>query len=570
MFLPPVPLYVPLYTRVLAAECAADLMVRLNRFDKGILFYEFAIRCQQSQATESSPLTEDQKLVLERMRRHLDDARRLRDIEAYGEGYVLYREAEELRRGKKPCLPEAVLRLEDLRAHFPRTVYAEAAACYTVKSLLALADRVDGPARVEAAVADAQKEVEAKKARLTAIRKAGAPEAAQKEVKAALKDLEAWSRRLAAVPCGEKALRAAEELAAAFSKENEFGLYRGETLLALADGWLEGEGDAEKALPLYDRAVAWFDQIGGIDASIEAFDVPGQAAKVSAPPPTMKQKDDWGNVKWTDLGVGKLFNRRTAAWYVPWHRMMARTRRGLCHFIRGEKAPALEDIRIILEVDEAELAARRTGFPNSYSRLKAEFEQGRMFATREELDLFKGRERTALMVAEYYFEIEDWQTAARLYRKFNRENRDRLGLAAKAYLDYQLGNCALMGEGDRTEAYELFLRFDKTYAHTPTWPRAMMSLFSLAQSRPGGQDAALGYLQRISKRLPSSTWGREAVYHQAEYLFVRGNFPAARKLFETCLEKEKGSWMARGSEQYLEKIRKGDNSAFLANQRKTP
>ena len=184
--------------------------------------------------------------------------------------------------------------------------------------------------------------------------------------------------------------------------------------------------------------------------------------------------------------------------------------------------------------------------------------------------MFKGRERPALMVAEYYFEIEDWQTAARLYRKFNREHRDRLSLAAKAYLDYQLGNCALMADGDRGQAYELFLRFDKTYARTPTWPRAMMSLFSLAQSRPEAQEAAVGYLQRISKRMPESKWGREAYYHQGEYFFVSGNVQAARKIFETCLARDKGTWLARGSEQYLEKIRKGDNSVFLANQRKAP
>jgi hypothetical protein len=52
---------------------------------------------------------------------------------------VLYRDAEYARR--KDCdYLQAYLQYENIKSEFPKTVYSEAATCYGIKCLLALAD----------------------------------------------------------------------------------------------------------------------------------------------------------------------------------------------------------------------------------------------------------------------------------------------------------------------------------------------------------------------------------------------------------------------------------------------
>ena len=132
---------------------------------------------------------------------------------------------------------------------------------------------------------------------------------------------------------------------------------------------------------------------------LDAFKAPEKSRRISAPPPEMKAKDVWGNVNWSKMDSGKLFNQRTSTWYLPYHRMMAQTRKALCYFIMGKTKEALEMVNIILEVDDAERMNYEQGMPNSYSRLKTEFEQGRMFATAEELKSFSGKAWVAIIVA---------------------------------------------------------------------------------------------------------------------------------------------------------------------------
>lgn len=87
--------------------------------------------------------------------------------------------------------------------------------------------------------------------------------------------------------------------------------------------------------------------------------------------------------------------------------------------------------------------------PNSYSRLNADFNQARMFATSEELTNFKGKIRTAVIVGDYYYEMEDWDKAFDIYTYYDRKFGDKLNLRARAYMDYDLGNLYLIKENDK-------------------------------------------------------------------------------------------------------------------------
>lgn len=257
------------------------------------------------------------------------------------------------------------------------------------------------------------------------------------------------------------------------------------------------------------------------------------------------------------MDSGKLFNQRTSRWYVPYHRMMAQTKKALCYFIMGRTKEALEMVNIILEVDDAERMNYERGMPNSYSRLKAEFEQERMFATTEELKSFAGKARAAIIVADYYYEIEQWKEAVERYCRIDREMRKELNLKARAYLDFMLGNCAVMTEHNNDKALKYFGKFGHEYRNTPTWPRAMMASFMVYQNKCE-YDKAMSTLKDVYRKMPDTEWGKRAYYHQGEFMYARDQKKESQKIFETCLNKYAGTWLARGAGQYLEKIKAGE------------
>ena len=139
--------------------------------------------------------------------------------------------------------------------------------------------------------------------------------------------------------------------------------------------------------------------------------------------------------------------------------MMASTKRALTRFIMGDKEMAQKLIKVILEVDSEELAAAKNGEPNSFFRLRYEFNHDRMFALTEDLKHFKGKMKTQLLVAEYYYEIEQLDKAHQLYRKFDRDWGDGLDTVARAYLDMMLGRAAWY-DNKREDALHYLVAFE--------------------------------------------------------------------------------------------------------------
>lgn len=588
--------------RVLAGKCGGDLLLAMQRYDQAVRFYKYALEWLNDQrkiplviATETGEskntpcrtnppparskkknrdkptepypekeesqalrpirsLTADEEYLRETITESLDAAVRLWDIEQYGEDFVLYREAEMMRREAGQYL-EAGLAYRETENKFGGTMYGEAARAYRIACLWALAD----PENAEQARATIQKTEATLKAKRTqqaalACKKFSAEEslALQNRITEHERKLEGMKK----APLGKAAAEAAGEETERFIAENEFGLYRGEAMAEAADYHLEFLHDSEQAAAWYERALRWFNRVEELTVDLDAFKVPEKSSAISAPPPEMKTKDEWGNREWARMESGKLFNQRTSWWYLPYHRMMAQTKKALCYFIMGKKDEALALLNIILEADETERTNYERGMPNSYSRLKADFEQGRMFATADELKSFGGKTRVAIMVADYYYEMEQWKEATQRYSRIDRQMRRDLNLKARAYLDFMLGNCTMMVEQNDDKALKYYGKFRNEYKGAPTWPRAMLAIFAAYQNK-SEYDAALNTLKAICRRMPDSEWGKRAYYHQAEFLYSRGQKKEAQKVFEICAEKYAGTWLARGAGQYLEKIKTG-------------
>lgn len=519
--------------RVRAAETAGDLNFDAASYARAVEFYDYGIKyLNAALGTENAEkrtadggyakeYSEYEQALRARLARKRDAAQRRLEADRYGDDWALYRDATRAE-WERHDPAAAWLLYQQLIKEYPDTVYAEAARCYGVKCLLALsvagarpAKRAPGkkaaagtpppptPAEALAATLRAREQAAARAEKLlTAAAKAKVAKSVLAKLKDGLERRKQAIEELKSVPTGDKALKRAEKDAAEFLAANRLGLYRGEVLYALGNHALEEEYDAEKADQWFAKAIDWFIEAKTADAELERFSVPGKAAEKATPPPTMHNHDIWGNMHWSFPKPGQLFNRRESNWYADYHRMMASTKRALTRFIMGDKEMAQKLIKVILEVDSAERALAEQGWPNSYGRLRDEFDDDRLFATKEELSHFKGKMKTRLMVADYYYEIEQFDKAHQLYREFDRDCGDQLDNAARAYLDMMLG-LACQYEDKMEQAMKYFKAFDDVngkYAHTPTWQRMQWVLIGYYEENKNG-NRNRDYCHEIYRRL---------------------------------------------------------------------
>ncbi|RMD81204.1 MAG: hypothetical protein D6820_05540, partial [Lentisphaerae bacterium] len=225
-------------------------------------------------------------------------------------------------------------------------------------------------------------------------------------------------------------------------------------------------------------------------------------------------------------------------------------------FLLGEKDAAIKKLDLILKLDPFERRFYEMGWPNTYSRLRAEFEEGRMFATQEDLKHFKGKLRTAIMAADLYYEMERWEDARERYVRFDRKYGKRLDRVARAYVDLMLAFSASTTRR-KTEAYRRFSAFEseKRYYGTPSWPRAMFWLATYYQNKPETRPHAIKCLRRVYETIPKSETGGKALLTIGLYYYNFGDFEKAHEHLQACLREYPGTWMAKGAQNILRALR---------------
>ena len=80
--------------QVSASETSGDIMIESRLYEKSISFYELALKFLEKYRYDRKENGKSLDLIQSRITKKLETARRLWDIERYGEGFVLYREAE--------------------------------------------------------------------------------------------------------------------------------------------------------------------------------------------------------------------------------------------------------------------------------------------------------------------------------------------------------------------------------------------------------------------------------------------------------------------------------------------
>lgn len=255
------------------------------------------------------------------------------ETEKFGEGFVVYREAERARLEQKNFVRAYELYQRVLTAD--SGVYAEAANAYIVKCLLHFGTE-EGTAELKKFIEERSQVLDAKAQALKELKKArllgGFNRKLQKSIDQNQKDL----NRLRTLPSGPAALKTAVALTEKTLAKNEFGLYRGEMLTDIGLFCAEENCDFKNAEVWLTRAENWFDRTEKTDANLNEFSVFGEAARVTQPPPAPRYQDQFGNVMPSVIRPGMLFNRQISDWYVMNQRKQITLYLGLFAFANGK------------------------------------------------------------------------------------------------------------------------------------------------------------------------------------------------------------------------------------------
>lgn len=546
--------------RLLAAECGADLFAKMRTYDKAVEFYGYALHTLNALMADDGYLLNDamsdkgvlsawHRWIKMRIERKRAEAKKKLETDRYGPDWVAYRHAEQKRRVDRSYL-EAYWMYNDIIAAYPDSVYAEAAQCYIIKTLLALTDK-DDIERSREAIGRETKSLANIREKLLAAQKAKSPKSA---IQALMDEVEARERKIkamTAIPVGEKAWTQARKRAESFLKENEWGLYRGEALVALADHLLITMLDAHAAMPYYKRAVDWFEHVKTLDVQLSTYTLPDKAKTVGAPPKSMRKFDVFGNTLWeNDHKPGEVFNRRESDWYVDFYAISAIGKYSLCLYNAGKIDLACEYVDALAKYDPFEMELKKAGRYNYFDRLKYQYRQGHLFTEPEFMKDFRGKAKTAMLVCDYYTSLEQWDAALEVIQRMYPLSPEKYS-PANCYLYYVEAKIHGVRNGD-TEKADRFLRLASGNPKAAIWETAALTYAQNKQFTSEGYMASIAAYKALIDGRGGKSVKEMALYYMAETYYAHGRHEESRRYFNEYLKKYPESDIHISAKTYLD------------------
>lgn len=297
----------------------------------------------------------------------------------------------------------------------------------------------------------------------------------------------------------------------AFYREDPAGLYRGEALKRMGDIHLFAEGDRRSAREAYERAARWIDTVKQQTRILDTYLAPGASRGISTPPNEFRTVDRQGLLQTRTPPLYALVNRASAPWYLDALRAETEWTLAFLAVLDGDAVRVRAHMDLALAHDAAMRRQVDAGAVNVHARILDRVETGKALVG-EAVELGGLREREAILMqwADMQFLLENFESARSLYRRIqtaaaradngNAVTRAALGesLLARAVQDpkrresiprlieiaeryprapsspYLLYRAALLTHGDPVPPAELFAR---VYTRYPNSRHAAMARF---------------------------------------------------------------------------------------------
>ncbi|MHB1157800.1 MAG: tetratricopeptide repeat protein [Phycisphaerales bacterium] len=517
---------------VRAAEATGRALTILKKYQDSIDAFKFAqtyARAQLSNYLNESPLKE----LLTKVQQGIESAQRSLDLKEFGRAFVRFRDAEILRKQK-----------QDYKAAL--AVYQE------------VVDKNRQWYREESEIADP----------------GSSEEADAKQVFAQLQQLPPTQEirnpfveasRLYAGICLAELGRTAEAVIALrkFAEdEPRLGLYKGEAWLELGRIAIERQFNPQEAGKYLQKCDDWLAEVReqerapGIDAYSIVLELPGVRRKTTEqikPPEEERRRDFWGNIKKNPIEPGELVNRKTCPWYLDDLEEQCAKFRGFLAFAGGNLPGATEQWNRIPKLDATNTDAGdlRTN-PNDYFRLMFGVEHGYLYAYPQDLTLYEGRQKFAVLLGDFYYVTQQFDKAVEICGRLLKNDSStsgglgRLTSAQQDYVHYLCGSAIYRGKwkamgnsGDLAivEMEQVLSHKDKTMSE----PRAMMTIANLGRRsrKPELRDRAMALLQTLATDTGYGRYTYIARIEMGRDLVKRGNREEGYKWLRSVPKSEK-------------------------------
>ncbi len=355
--------------------------------------------------------------------RHLAWIEEILDMEQYGSGWVLWRDADVLARDGKS--DESIVICDELIQNHGDTVYGEAARLLRLRLLLKLAKELAPPLKGKAPAAP--EIIKADEAPTT--------------VEARERMSENRRLRKGLVARGEQARRIAFAEKTEFCSSSPSGLGRDEVRLDFGIFLLE-EGKLHEAAKEFEAGIEASGRIEAAQALFHRFAVPGKAQEKARAPEQRQSRDRLGNIVQNQIPPGSIVNCVNCPWYLSWIRAQLMARKGFCLFAQGKYVDAKALFQSMEELDGAWKEASKALYgPSAPKRLMACCDDHYLQARPEELKGFDARTRLSVQWADFIYTLGDrWDDARGHYEAILKDGRG-CDKSARAYLHFAIGCC---------------------------------------------------------------------------------------------------------------------------------
>ncbi|MDR0608616.1 MAG: hypothetical protein LBG58_00725, partial [Planctomycetaceae bacterium] len=470
--------------KILAAECAADLMSWTKMYSKAVEFYDLALRffrAIRENGDEFVILTEDeQRIIKNRINYKRGAIYKLAEQGRFTPDWLAYRDAQRKHLDEESLL-EAIWMYLDVIKNYPNTLNAEASECYVIKILTMFSNPafVKEAAKRYSIILD---ELDEAKAHLRQAKRTAMAQPFLVGFEAYVERLKYVVKMWESTPFGRKALQQAEERAEKFIEKNKYGLYRGEVLLDIGTAHLVSFFDTDNGEKWLNRAAEWYDNVQQFDKDLKDFELPESVRKVSQPPKNERYKDEWTNIRLSQPKPGDFFNRRSCNWYMNSKQKEIVLLLGLIHFANNDIENTKRQWNKLTLLDqEFYQEQKQRGKENltTYARLIWDLENQKtsFYATSDEMKLFdQPKLRLAVLLADLDMENENYKAAEKKYRGILDMQEVKVRKDRSSYIAYALATSFFM-QFKTTEAMNIYMYFAPggLFEKTISAPRALLN-----------------------------------------------------------------------------------------------
>lgn len=325
--------------------------------------------------------------------------------------------------------------------------------------------------------------------------------------------------------------REIEKDALHFIKQKPYAVYRGEISAILGKYALEEYLDIKKAEKYYLRAYDFCERSRKLNENKLLFSLSDKVKKIGVVDLPFEGYSSFYSLELRTITPEEIINRETNRYYIDNLQKECAFMLGFIKFSQGKADEAAKLFSEVGRFDKEMLKIDAKNMPNALARLRGACAQGFFYLNNEELKYFRGKERTRIFLADFYFALEKNKQAMKIYS-------DMLLCAEKEQqvcLLLRIANYKIC-DSKGAEAETIYLNNLKLARKMKTPLYHTLHDLGCFYSSRSKKAESYEYLKATAMKGKKTYYGRLAHYRLFNDMGIRGDLIAAKREYRKFCE----------------------------------